>query len=125
MLQTRTLKHVCVCVCVCVLSCFSQVQLLVTLWTIACLAPLSTGFSKQEYRGGLPCPPSGDLPDPVIEPASLMSLAVKHREPLQDLGPQILQLIREEPKHEPRGSDGRSPGRCSDGRDNAPNARST
>ena len=81
MLQTRKLKHACVCVCV--LSPFSQAQLLATLWTIACLAPLSMGFSKQEYCGGLPCPPPGDLPDPVIEPASLMSLALKHREPLQ------------------------------------------
>ena len=36
-------------------------------------APLSMGFSRQEYWSGLPCPPSGDLPDPGIEPASLMS----------------------------------------------------
>ena len=38
------------------------------------------GFSKQEYRGGLPCTPPGDLPDPEkvagIEPASLMSPAL-------------------------------------------------
>ena len=33
-------------------------------------APLSMGFSRQEYWSGLPCPPSGDLPDPGIEPAS-------------------------------------------------------
>ena len=32
--------------------------------------PLSTGFSKQEYWSGLPCPPPGDLPDPEIEPRS-------------------------------------------------------
>ena len=31
------------------------------------------GFSRQEYWSGLPCPPQGDLPDPGIEPASLMS----------------------------------------------------
>ena len=37
-------------------------------------APLSMGFSRQEYYSGLPCPPPGDLPDPEIEPASLMSL---------------------------------------------------
>ena len=35
-----------------------------------CQAPLSMGFSRQEYCSGLPCPPSGDLPDPGIEPAS-------------------------------------------------------
>ena len=33
-------------------------------------APLSMGFFRQEYWSGLPCPPSGDLPDPGIEPAS-------------------------------------------------------
>jgi hypothetical protein len=34
------------------------------------------GFSRQDYWSGLPCPPPGDLPDPGIEPASLMSLAL-------------------------------------------------
>ena len=42
-------------------------------WTIPCQAPLSMGFSKQEYWSELPCPPSGDLPNPEIEPTSLMS----------------------------------------------------
>ena len=41
--------------------------------TVACLAPLSKGFFRQEYWSGLLCPPPGDLPDPGIEPASLMS----------------------------------------------------
>ena len=36
-------------------------------------APLSVGFSRQEYGRGLPCPPPGDLPDPGIEPASVPS----------------------------------------------------
>ena len=36
-------------------------------------APLSMGFSRQEYHSGLPCPPPGDLPDPEIQPASLRS----------------------------------------------------
>ena len=53
-----------------VLSRFSPVQLFATLWTVAHQAPLSTGFSRQEYWCGLPCPPPGDLPDPGIEPAS-------------------------------------------------------
>ena len=38
---------------------------------IACQAPLSIEFSRQEYYSGLPCPPPGDLPDPGIEPMSL------------------------------------------------------
>ena len=53
------------------LSCFSRVQLFATLWTVACQAPLSKGFSRQEYWSGLPCPPPGDLSDPGIESASL------------------------------------------------------
>ena len=40
---------------------------LVTPWTIACQAPLSMGFSRQEYWSGLPLPSPGDLPDPGIE----------------------------------------------------------
>ena len=57
--------------CACRLSCFSCVRLFATLWTVACQAPLSMGFSGQEYWSGLPCPPPGDLPDPGIKPASL------------------------------------------------------
>ena len=48
----------------------------VTLWTIACQAPLSVGFFRQEYWNGLACPSPGGLPDPGIEPKSLMSPAV-------------------------------------------------
>ena len=36
--------------------------------------PPSLGFSRQEYWSGLPCPASGDLPNPEIEPKSLKSL---------------------------------------------------
>ena len=43
------------------------------LWTVLSQAPLSVGFSRQVYWCGLPCPPSGDLPDPGIELASPMS----------------------------------------------------
>ena len=39
-------------------------------WTVAHQAPLSMGFSRQEYWSGLPFPPPGDLPDPGIEPVS-------------------------------------------------------
>ena len=52
------------------LSHSSRVQLCVTLWTAACQAPLSMGFSRQEHWSGLPCPPPGDLPDPGIKPRS-------------------------------------------------------
>ena len=58
----------------CVLSCFSCVWLFVILWTIVCLAPLSTGFSRQEYWSGLTWPPPGYLPSPGIKPASLSLL---------------------------------------------------
>ena len=57
--------------CMCVLSCFSCVQPFVTLWTVAHQAPLSMGFSRQEYWSGLPYLPPGDLPDPGIEPTFL------------------------------------------------------
>ena len=43
---------------------------------IAHQAPLSMEFSRQEYWSGLPCPSPGDLPDPGMEPAFLMSTAV-------------------------------------------------
>ena len=53
----------------------SLVRLFVTLWTVALQVPLFTGFSRQEYWRGLPCPSPGDFPDPGIEPASLASPA--------------------------------------------------
>ena len=49
---------------------FSRVQLFVTLWTIACQAPLSMEFSRKEYQSGLPFPTPGYLPDSGIEPVS-------------------------------------------------------
>ena len=48
----------------------SCVRLFGTPWTVAHQAPLSMGFSSQEYLSGLPFPPPGDLPDPGIEPRS-------------------------------------------------------
>ena len=52
---------------VCMLS---SVWLFATLWTVARQAPLSMGFSRQEYWSELPCPTSGDLLDPGIEHVS-------------------------------------------------------
>ena len=53
-----------------------HVQLFATPWTAARQAPLSMIFSKQEYWSGLPFSPPGDLPDPGIEPVSLVSPAL-------------------------------------------------
>ena len=47
---------------------FSCVRLFATPWTVAHQAPVSMGFSRQEYWHGLPFPPPGDLPDPVGAP---------------------------------------------------------
>ena len=47
-----------------------SLRLFATLWVIALQAPLSMGFSRQEYWSGLPFPPPGDLPDPGMEPES-------------------------------------------------------
>ena len=56
------------CVCVRVLS---RVWLFVTPQTVVCQAPLSMGFSRQEYWSGLPFPSPGDPPNPGIKPTSL------------------------------------------------------
>ena len=58
---------------VCVLS---GARLFVTLWAVARQAPLSLGFSRQEYRGGLPFRPPGDHPNPGIKPESPASPAL-------------------------------------------------
>ena len=60
--------------CVCAKSLQSCLTLLVP-ETVVHQTPLSIGFSRQEYWNGLPCPPSEDLPDPGIEPQTLMSPA--------------------------------------------------
>ena len=58
----------------CVLSRFSRVRLSVTLWTMACQAPMSLGFSRQEYWSGLP------FPSPACAP-QLLSLCSRVWEP--------------------------------------------
>ena len=52
------------------------VRLFATSWIIACQAPLSMEFSRQEYWSGLPFPTLGNLPDPGIELVSLASPAL-------------------------------------------------
>ena len=63
----------------CILIRFSHVWLFATLWTITHQASLSMGFSRQEYWSGLSCSPPGDLPNPGIDPASLVSPALAGR----------------------------------------------
>ena len=58
----------------CVCSVTSVVSNSVTLWTVTCQASLSMRFSRQECWSGLPCPPSGDLPYPGMEPRILWLL---------------------------------------------------
>ena len=60
----------------CVPSHFSHVQLFATLWIVTWQTPLSMGFSRQEYWGGLPFPTPGNLPEPQIEPMYLISPAL-------------------------------------------------
>ena len=60
--------------CACMLG-----RLYATPWTVAWQTSLPMGFSRQEYWNGLLCLPPGDLPDPGIEPMSLMSAALARR----------------------------------------------
>ena len=73
------------------MSVLSPVRLFATPWTVACQAPQSLEFSRQEYWSGLPFPPPGVLPDPGIKPASPVFLALVGR------------LFTTEPPGKPRG----------------------
>ena len=64
---TAEIDTLCLCVCVCVKS-LSLIRLFATPWTVARQAPLSMGFSRQEYWSGFPSPSPGDLPNPGIKP---------------------------------------------------------
>ena len=66
-------KNPYMCMSVCMFSPFIGVWLFANLWTVAHQAPLSMGFSREEYWSRLPCPPPGDRPDPGIEPISCVS----------------------------------------------------
>ena len=57
----------------------SHVRPFATPWTVAHHTPQSMGFPRQEYWSGLPCPPPGDLPDPGIKCACLVSPALVGR----------------------------------------------
>ena len=64
------------CLCMCACCCFSCVHLFATLWAVAYWGPLSMGFSRQEYWSGLPWLPPEDLPNPGMQPRSLMPPAL-------------------------------------------------
>ena len=55
------------------LSCFNHVRFFAITWTIACQAPLSMGFSRQEYWSEKLFPSPGDLSNPGTEPMSPLS----------------------------------------------------
>ena len=71
------------------LSRFSRVRLCATPLRAAHQAPLSLGFSRREYWSGLPCPPSGNLPNPSIEPGSRLLHWQVGSLPLDHLGSEI------------------------------------
>ena len=72
-------KELTLVVVVVVVELLSRVRLFATLWTVAHRAPLSKGFSRQEYWSGLLFPSTGDLPDPKIEFVSLAFPALAGR----------------------------------------------
>ena len=84
---------------------FSCVWLCVTSRTVARQAPLSMGFSRQEYWSGLPCPPPGDLPNPGIEPKSpalqVGSLPLSHQG-----SPEYTEELYKKELHDPDNHDG-------------------
>ena len=66
----------------------------VTRQSVALQAPLSMGFSQQEYWSGLPRPPPEDLPDPGIEPVFLHLLYCRWTPPLSNWGSPVRALER-------------------------------
>ena len=59
--------YIYVCVCVAFVYWLNHVHLFCDPWTVACQAPLSIGFPRQEYWSGSPCPPPGDIPHPGVK----------------------------------------------------------
>ena len=76
---------------------FTYIWRFMTPWTVAHQAPLSMGFSRQEYWSGLPFPIPGDPPNPGTKPACLASPALAHWQsdslPLCHLGSQLIQHL--------------------------------
>ena len=72
---------------------FNSIQLIATLWTAACQAPLSIEFSRQEYWSGLPFPPPGDLSDPGIEHVSPVAPALQTFFTTEPVGKPLVPLL--------------------------------
>ena len=72
----------------------------VTPWTVALQAPVTLGFSRQEYWNRLPFPTSRDLPDPGIRPASVESPALAGRffTPAPPGKPHVYKLVSNKPR---------------------------
>ena len=95
------------CMCFELLSCSVLSDSFVTLWTVAYQAPLSTGFPRQEYWSGLPCPPPGDLLDPLdpgITPVSLASPVLAGEFFITEPPGKLLFVLRLLRSKSPRGS---------------------
>ena len=73
----------------------SRVRLFATLWTVARQAPLSMGFSRQEYWSGLPFPSPGDLPNSGIGPRSpaLQTDALSSEPPTSGKGSHFISFV--------------------------------
>ena len=73
----------------------SHVRLFATPWTIAYQAPLSMGFSRQEYWSGLPFPSPGDLPAPEIKPESpsFQADALTSEPPVKPISLKMVQIL--------------------------------
>ena len=68
-----------------------------TPWTVALQAPLSMGFSRQEYWSGLPFPSLGDLPDPGIKPGSPALQAVSLLSEAPGKPPDVVLVVKNPP----------------------------
>ena len=76
----------------------SHAQLFATPWTVDHQAPLSVGFSRQEYWSGLPFPSPGDLPNPGVEPGSpALQADSLPSEPLRDVNSEDSKQLDEAP----------------------------
>ena len=86
-------------VCVCA-QLLSTVRLFVTPWIVACLAPLTMGYPKQEYWNRLQIPTPGDLPNSGIEVPSPETPALAADSlPLNHLESPKLQSVLPQPAH--------------------------
>ena len=73
----------------------SHVRVFGAQWTVAHPTPLSMGFSRQEYRSGLPFPSPEDLPNPRIEPRSpaLQADALASEPPVPGSGTVLISFL--------------------------------